>query len=60
MRKGAFDLDDLAEQLKQMQKLGGMGGVLGMLPGVGKMKKQIDAANLDDTILSASRRSSPR
>ena len=42
MRKGAFDLDDLAEQLKQMQKLGGMGGVLGMLPGVGKIKKQLD------------------
>ena len=51
MRKGAFDLDDLAEQLKQMQKLGGMGGVLGMLPGIGKIKKQLDAANLDDAIL---------
>ena len=51
MRKGAFDLDDLAEQLKQMQKLGGMGGVLAMLPGVGKLKKQLDAAHLDDKIL---------
>jgi signal recognition particle subunit SRP54 len=51
MRKGAFDLDDLAEQLKQMQKLGGMGGVLGMLPGVGKIKKQLDTAKLDDAIL---------
>jgi signal recognition particle subunit SRP54 len=51
MRKGAFDLDDLAEQLKQMQKLGGMGGVLGMLPGVGKIKKQLDTAKLDDVIL---------
>ena len=51
VKKGAFDLDDLAEQLQQMQKLGGMGGVLGMLPGVGKIKKQLDAANLDDTIL---------
>jgi signal recognition particle subunit SRP54 len=51
VKKGAFDLDDLAEQLKQMQKLGGMGGVLNMLPGLGKVKKQIDAANLDDRIL---------
>jgi signal recognition particle subunit SRP54 len=51
VRKGAFDLEDLAEQLKQMQKLGGMGSVLGMLPGLGKIKKQIDAANLDETIL---------
>jgi signal recognition particle subunit SRP54 len=28
-----------------------MGGLLGMLPGIGKIKKQIEAANLDDTIL---------
>src|SRR5262249_1978823 len=33
------------------QKLGGMGGVLGMLPGVGKIKKQLDKAKLDDAIL---------
>ena len=51
IKKGAFDLEDLAEQLKQMQKLGGMGGVLSMLPGIGKVKKQLDSANLDDTIL---------
>ena len=51
MRKGAFDLEDMAEQLRQVQKLGGMGGVLGMLPGIGKIKKQINAANLDETIL---------
>jgi signal recognition particle subunit SRP54 len=51
MRKGAFDLEDMAEQLRQVQKLGGMGGVLGMLPGVGKIKKQINAANLGETIL---------
>ncbi len=51
VKKGAFDLEDLAEQLKQMQKMGGMGGVLGMLPGLGKVKKQLDAAKLDDTVL---------
>jgi signal recognition particle subunit SRP54 len=51
VKKGAFDLDDLAEQLKQMQKLGGMGGVLSMLPGIGKIKKQLDAANIDEAIL---------
>ncbi|ADZ68535.1 signal recognition particle protein [Polymorphum gilvum] len=48
MQKGHFDLEDLAEQLRQMEKLGGMSGVMGMLPGIGKMKKQLDAANLDD------------
>ena len=51
LRKGSFDLDDLSEQLKQMQKLGGMGSILNMLPGIGKVKKQIDAANLDDKVL---------
>jgi signal recognition particle subunit SRP54 len=51
MVKGEFDLEDLAEQLRQMQKIGGMSGVLGFLPGIGKIKKQIDAANLDDKLL---------
>ncbi|MGE0766931.1 MAG: signal recognition particle protein [Hyphomicrobiaceae bacterium] len=51
MRKGSFDLEDLSEQLKQMQKLGGMGGVMGMLPGMGKMKDQLKSANLDDSVL---------
>jgi signal recognition particle subunit SRP54 len=52
VKKGAFDLEDLAEQLKQMQKMGGMGGVLSMLPGIGKVKKQLDAANLDESIFN--------
>jgi signal recognition particle subunit SRP54 len=51
MKQGAFDLDDMAEQLKQMQKIGGMSGVLGMMPGMGKIKSQIAGANLDDGIL---------
>ncbi|MGE8940627.1 signal recognition particle protein [Leptospira interrogans] len=51
MKKGEFDLADLAEQLKQMQKIGGMSGVLGMLPGMGKLKGQIPAGNLDDGML---------
>jgi signal recognition particle subunit SRP54 len=50
LRKGSFDLQDLSDQLSQMQKPGGMGGVLSMLPGIGKVKKQIDAANLDDSV----------
>ncbi|MEM8813715.1 MAG: signal recognition particle protein [Pseudomonadota bacterium] len=51
MQKGAFDLEDLAEQLRQMSKLGGMSGIMGMLPGVGKMKKQMANANLDDGMI---------
>ncbi|MGE3066452.1 MAG: signal recognition particle protein [Hyphomicrobiaceae bacterium] len=55
MRKGAFDLEDLSEQLGQLQKLGGMSGMMGLLPGVGKIKKQLGDANLDDSILKRQR-----
>ncbi|EJF80459.1 signal recognition particle protein [Bartonella doshiae] len=52
MQAGKFDLNDLAEQLHKMKKLGGMGGVLGMLPGMGKVKDQIAAAGLDDRLFN--------
>jgi signal recognition particle subunit SRP54 len=55
MRKGAFDLEDLSDQLKQMERLGGMSSMLGMLPGIGKLKKQIDSANIDDKIVKRQR-----
>ena len=34
-----------------MQKMGGMEGVMGMMPGMGKMAKQMDKAGMDDGIL---------
>jgi signal recognition particle subunit SRP54 len=51
MRKGAFDLNDMREQLGQMQKLGGMSGLMSMLPGIAKMKNQLAERNLDDSVL---------
>jgi signal recognition particle subunit SRP54 len=51
MAKGSFDLDDLAAQLRQIRRMGGMGGMLGMLPGIGKVKKQLAEANIDESIL---------
>jgi signal recognition particle subunit SRP54 len=51
MRRGAFDLNDLREQLAQMSNMGGMSSMLGMLPGIAKMKNQIANANLDDRLL---------
>ncbi len=50
MARGKFDLEDYAEQLKQITKMGSLSGVLGMLPGVGKIKQQISDANLDTTV----------
>jgi signal recognition particle subunit SRP54 len=56
MRKGVFDLEDMSEQLGQIEKLGGMGGVMGMMPGIGKMKKQIDAAGgIDEKMIKRQR-----
>jgi signal recognition particle subunit SRP54 len=55
MRKGKFDLDDLADQLAQMEKIGGLGGIMGMLPGVAKMKDQIASANLDERVFKRQR-----
>jgi signal recognition particle subunit SRP54 len=51
MQKGQFNLEDYAGQIKQIGKMGSLSGILGMLPGVGKMKQQIEDANLDQTIL---------
>ncbi len=51
MKKGLFDLEDLAEQLTQMQRMGGMGSVMKMLPGMGKLKGQLDDSKFDDKIL---------
>jgi signal recognition particle subunit SRP54 len=51
MAKGRFDLEDYAAQLRQITKMGSLSGILGMLPGVGKIKAQLEDANLDTTIL---------
>jgi signal recognition particle subunit SRP54 len=51
LQRGNFDLDDLAGQLRQIRRMGGMGGMLGMLPGVGKIKKQLAGANIDEGII---------
>jgi signal recognition particle subunit SRP54 len=55
MRKGRFDLEDLADQLAQVEKIGGLGGIMGMLPGIAKMKDQINSANLDDRMIKRQR-----
>jgi signal recognition particle subunit SRP54 len=51
MQKGQFTLEDYAKQLQQIGKMGSLQGILGMLPGVGKIKDQLKDANLDERIL---------
>ncbi|MBO0733349.1 MAG: signal recognition particle protein [Methylocapsa sp.] len=53
--KGKFDLEDLSEQLAQVEKIGGLGGIMGMLPGVAKMKEQLAAARVDEQIIKRQR-----
>jgi signal recognition particle subunit SRP54 len=50
MQKGQFDLNDMAQQMKQLQKMGGLGGIMGMLPGIGKMQKQLEG-KMDNKVI---------
>jgi signal recognition particle subunit SRP54 len=42
MANNEFTLQDFLEQMQQLKKMGSMKGLLGMLPGVGQMKKQLE------------------
>ena len=46
MAKGQFDLNDLRSQLRQMQRMGGLGALAGMMPGLGKIKNQINQSGV--------------
>jgi signal recognition particle subunit SRP54 len=50
MMRGQFTLEDYASQLKQVSKMGSISSILGMLPGMGAMKQQIENANIDTSI----------
>ena len=52
IRKGQFDFDDFAQQLRQVRRMGGMSGIMGMLPGVARVKDQLAAGNVDDGALA--------
>ena len=50
-KKGVFTMDTYLSQLRQMKKMGGMEGVMSLLPGVSKMKTQMDNASIDERML---------
>ena len=39
LRRNEFDLEDFRSQLKQIKKLGSLEDIMGMIPGMGKLKK---------------------
>ena len=47
LKKGKFDFNDYLNSLKQMRKMGGLSSVLGMLPGLGIKRDQLDSL-IDD------------
>ena len=52
LKKGEFSMEDYLLQLRQMKKMGGIEGVMSFLPGVSKIKSQMDQAGIDEKIVS--------
>ncbi|MGP1585448.1 MAG: signal recognition particle protein [Schwartzia sp. (in: firmicutes)] len=47
LRKDEFTLDDFLSQLQQVRKMGSFEQILGMLPGMGNLKKQLEGVDVD-------------
>ncbi len=52
MAKGQFDLQDFADQMKQIGKMGSLSSILGMLPGGAKLQAAAGDAKLDPKLLA--------
>ena len=52
LKKGNFSMNDYLSQLRQMKKMGGIEGIMSLMPGVSKVKKQMDQAGIDESIIS--------
>lgn len=44
LKKSQFDLEDFLAQLQQIKKMGSLESLMGMIPGMGKMMKQMQGA----------------
>ena len=51
LKKGQFSLEDYLSQLRQMKKMGCIEGIMSFLPGVTKIKSQMDQAGVDEKII---------
>ena len=52
LKKGQFSMEDYLSQLRQMKKMGGIEGIMSFLPGVSKIKSQMDQAGVDEKIVT--------
>ncbi len=48
LKKNQFDLEDFLAQMQQIKKLGSLESIMGMIPGMGKMMKQMPGAQLSE------------
>jgi signal recognition particle subunit SRP54 len=51
MMSGQFDMNDMKKQMKMMQKMGSLKGIMKLIPGMNKMAKQLEGANVDDKMV---------
>jgi signal recognition particle subunit SRP54 len=49
IKKGVFNFNDFLDQMEQMKKLGSMKSIMGMIPGMGNMAKQIENMDLENS-----------
>ena len=52
LKKGQFSMEDYLSQLRQMKKMGGIEGIMSFLPGVSKIKSQMDQSGIDEKIIT--------
>jgi len=52
LKKGSFSMQDYLTQLRQMKKMGGVEGLMSFMPGVSKIKSQMDKAGVDEKIIT--------
>ena len=52
LKKGQFSMEDYLSQLRQMKKMGGIEGIMSFLPGVSKIKSQMDQSGIDGKIIT--------
>ena len=52
LKRGQFSMEDYLSQLRQMKKMGGIEGIMSFLPGVSKIKSQMDQSGIDEKIIT--------
>ena len=51
-KSGQLDLNDFVQQMQQVRQMGPIGDLLSMVPGMGNIKRQLQATQIDDTFFT--------